>query len=106
MESLSTPVRDANRQLGRMEYETGQTILKSKPRALFVELTRHCNLACPMCRNPGEVPASLRMSEQMFARIESELFPTADLIDLRGWGESLILPEFPERARRASRFGA
>jgi len=89
-----------------MEYETGQTILKSKPRALFVELTRHCNLACPMCRNPGEVPASLRMSEQMFARIESELFPTADLIDLRGWGESLILPEFPERARRASRFGA
>lgn len=105
-ESPSTPLRDANRWLARAEYETGQTVLQSKPRALFVELTRHCNLACPMCRNPGEVPPDQRMSEQVFAQIESELFPSADMIDLRGWGESLILPEFADRARRAARFGA
>ena len=57
-----------------------------------------------MCRNPGEVPATLRMSDEMFARVEDELFPTADLIDLRGWGESLILRNFPIApcARRAS----
>lgn len=102
----STAARDTNRQLARREYESGHVVLKSKPRALFIELTRHCNLACPMCRNPGEVPATLRMSDEMFARVEDELFPTADLIDLRGWGESLILPEFPDRAMRASRFGA
>jgi MoaA/NifB/PqqE/SkfB family radical SAM enzyme len=106
VDSRATPLRDANRQLARLEYKTGQTVLKSRPRALFVELTRHCNLACPMCRNPGEVPPTLRMDESMFALVETELFPTADLIDLRGWGESLILPEFPDRAKRASVHGA
>lgn len=106
MESQCIPVRESNRRLARSEYKTGQTVLRSKPRALFIELTRHCNLACPMCRHPGEVPPSLRMSEATFALVESELFPTADLIDLRGWGESLILPEFPDRARRASVHGA
>jgi MoaA/NifB/PqqE/SkfB family radical SAM enzyme len=106
METPGTSVRDANRELARAEYETEQIVLRSKPRALFVELTRHCNLACPMCRNPGEVPPTLRMSEELFARLEAELFPTADVIDLRGWGESLILPEFPDRAQRAARSGA
>jgi MoaA/NifB/PqqE/SkfB family radical SAM enzyme len=106
MESTSTPARDANRRLARWEYETGQTVLQSRPRALFVELTRHCNLACPMCRNPGEVPPTLRMDDAMFDRVEAELFPTADMIDLRGWGESLIVPEFADRATRAAAFGA
>lgn len=106
MNGRSTPTRDANRELARSEFETGATVLRSRPRALFVELTRHCNLSCPMCRNPGEVPADLRMDEPTFARVEAELFPTADMIDLRGWGESLILPEFADRARRASAFGA
>jgi MoaA/NifB/PqqE/SkfB family radical SAM enzyme len=105
-EPCETSVREMNRRLARLEYEEGRTILQSKPRALFIELTRHCNLACPMCRYPGEVPPTQRMSEALFARVEAELFPTADLIDLRGWGESLILPEFPDRARRASRHGA
>ena len=101
-----TEVRETNRGLARFEYEQGRTVLQSKPRALFIELTRHCNLACPMCRYPGEVPPTQRMSDALFARVEEELFPTADLIDLRGWGESLVLPEFTDRARRASRYGA
>jgi radical SAM protein with 4Fe4S-binding SPASM domain len=46
------------------------------------------------------------MSGETFAIVERELFPSADLIDLRGWGESLILPEFEDRARRASVHGA
>ena len=101
-----TSVRETNRRLARVEYGEGRSILQSKPRALFIELTRHCNLACPMCRYPGEVPPTQRMSASLFARIESELFATADLIDLRGWGESLILPEFPDRATRAAKYGA
>ncbi len=101
-----TDRRAANRQLAQKEYREGRFVLHSRPRVLVVELTRHCNLACPMCRLPGEVAPSARMSERIFARLESELFPTADMIDLRGWGESLILPEFPDRAWRAARHGA
>ena len=101
-----TEARDANRLLSRFEYSAGETVLKSKPRALFIELTRHCNLLCPMCRVAGQVSPSQTMNEDLFSRVESELFPTADMIDLRGWGESLILPEFENRARRAAQYGA
>src|SRR5260370_3822953 len=106
MRTVSNVLRDANRDLARREYRDGETVLRSKPRALFVELTRHCNLLCPMCRVRGQVSPSQRMSARLFEQVEAELFPTADLIDLRGWGESLILPEFPDRAYRAARFGA
>ncbi len=99
-------VRDSNRQLAREEFSAGKVALQSKPRALFVELTRYCNLACGMCRSPGEVSNVERMNACLFSRIEEALFPTADMIDLRGWGESLVLSEFPDRARRAVRFGA
>ena len=98
--------RERNRGLSRSEFEARLTKLKSRPRAIFVELTRSCNLSCPMCREPGTVPGSQRMAEPLFSLIEAELFASADLIDLRGWGESLILPEFPDRARRAGRSGA
>lgn len=106
IETQAASARDRNRLLSRFEFETGATMLQSQPRALFIELTRHCNLSCLMCRGPGLIPSTQRMSEKLFSTIEAELFPTADMIDLRGWGESLILPEFPDRARRAARYGA
>lgn len=98
--------REKNRALSRSEFGAGATILCSKPRALFIELTRQCNLQCQMCRGSTRVSPLERMSDSLFERVEAELFPTADLIDLRGWGESTILPEFPDRARRAARYGA
>jgi MoaA/NifB/PqqE/SkfB family radical SAM enzyme len=99
------PVRDENRRRALEDYEQGRTVLQSRPRVLFVELTRACNLACPMCREPGSVPRHQRLSESHFSRIASELFPTAELVDLRGWGESLILPEFPQRLETAVSHG-
>lgn len=89
-----------NTALARASLAQGNPHVEALPRVLFVELTRFCNLACPMCRKPGTIPKSQRMSRELFERIDQELFPTAELVDLRGWGESLILPEFPERARR------
>lgn len=98
-------VRDANRRLSLTEYESGKCSLVARPRVLFVELTRACNLACPMCRQPRSVPAHQKLSDAHFERIADELFATAELVDLRGWGESLILPNFPERLERAVEAG-
>lgn len=98
-------VRRANAAVAREDVAYRRTELRARPRALFVELTRHCNLQCPMCRTAGETTIRARMSASLFERIAELLFPTADLVDLRGWGESLILPEFPERARYAASFG-
>jgi MoaA/NifB/PqqE/SkfB family radical SAM enzyme len=45
------------------------------------------------------------MSSELFEYVAKELFPCAELVDLRGWGESLILPEFLERMERALAYG-
>lgn len=98
--------REGNRRVSHRQFADGLTVLTAKPRFLIVELTRKCNLSCAMCRPAGVAHHGEDMSEALFSRLEAELFPTADVIDLRGWGESLILPHFPDRLKRASRFGA
>ncbi|MCL4198870.1 MAG: SPASM domain-containing protein [Phycisphaerales bacterium] len=103
--SLTCSVRALNRKRVKAALAQGCTLVDGLPRALFVELTRFCNLACPMCRSRGEVRKDQRMSRALFDRIADELFEAAELVDLRGWGESLILPEFPERAKRVRAAG-
>ncbi|KAA2264183.1 radical SAM protein [Solihabitans fulvus] len=89
-------VRAANRALNIAEFEAGAVSLASLPRVLFVELTENCNLSCPMCRSNGPFDRTKNMSPELFDRIARELFPTAEIVDLRGWGESTILRRFPE----------
>lgn len=98
--------RDANRERSLRDFREGLTRLESRPRFLVVELTQGCNLQCPMCR-PALIPVSARrMSDAHFERIAGELFDTAEMIDLRGWGESLILPDIEQRIGDAARHGA
>ena len=94
-----------NRRVLRDEMRGGVAALSARPRVLFVELSRFCNLACPMCRVPGQITKSQTMSEELFARVAEDLFPTAELVDLRGWGESLIVLDFPSRVRTARSYG-
>ncbi len=95
-----------NRELNLKEYAEGAVTLRSRPRFILVELTQGCNLRCPMCR-PNLLPARGRsMSDELFSRIAGELFGTAEMVDLRGWGESLILPDVARFIEEASRAGA
>jgi MoaA/NifB/PqqE/SkfB family radical SAM enzyme len=84
-------IRAANRALNLLEYEQGRARLESLPRYVMVELTQGCNLHCSMCRPEVISPKARRMPDALFDQIERELFPTAEWVDLRGWGESLIL---------------
>jgi MoaA/NifB/PqqE/SkfB family radical SAM enzyme len=88
------------------EYRTGCVQLRSLPRALFVELTQGCNLRCPMCRDEIIPTAGNSMSDDLFDSIAETLFPTAEMVDLRGWGESLILPNVISRIERVASYGA
>ncbi|PRY36948.1 radical SAM protein [Umezawaea tangerina] len=88
--------RAENHDLNIVEFERRATVLTSMPRVLFIELTENCNLSCPMCRSAGPFQPSRNMSTELFDRVAEELFPTAEIVDLRGWGESTILKRFPE----------
>ena len=97
--------REENRVLNLEEYRQGKTRLQSRPLYLMVELTQGCNLHCTMCR-PEVIPvASRMMSEDVYHKIARELFPTAEMVDLRGDGESLILPQIAKYIEVAADYG-
>lgn len=93
---LETSARADNRALNYAEYDRRATRLASRPLAIFLELTQNCNLSCPMCRFGEKYNPAWNMPVDMFQRIAEELFSTAILIDLRGWGESTILKNFDQ----------
>lgn len=98
--------RKYNRCLNIKEFENEKIVLKSRPRILFVELTQNCNLGCWMCRNKRPWDKNLDMNFCTFKRIADELFPYAEIIDLRGWGESTVLPWFSDALEYAAQYGA
>jgi MoaA/NifB/PqqE/SkfB family radical SAM enzyme len=64
------------------------------PKALYIELTDRCNLLCPMCRQSAVAGDVLPL--ETFKEIADTLFPHAVFVDLRGWGESTMLPTFDD----------
>lgn len=89
--------RIANLANNLKEYAEGSLILNSKPPVIFVELTQNCNLHCVMCRSSKDNNSKLNMPLTLFYKLVDSLFPFAHTVDLRGWGESTILPDFEER---------
>jgi radical SAM protein with 4Fe4S-binding SPASM domain len=97
--------RETNRNLNILEYKTQALVLSSRPRYVVVELTEGCNLYCEMCRSERIGVGNSRMSRELFGEIADALFPTAELVDLRGWGESLILPDIIDLIHLTSEYG-
>jgi MoaA/NifB/PqqE/SkfB family radical SAM enzyme len=97
--------RLANRELNITEFRRGELTLSSLPLAVFVELTQNCNLRCTYCRSGLRHSKQWDMPEELFLRVAEELFPTASLVDLRGWGESTILRHFERFLEITSSYG-
>jgi MoaA/NifB/PqqE/SkfB family radical SAM enzyme len=73
------------------------------PRVAFVELTRRCNLRCLMCRPVHTPDESAEMTSEMLERVLDEVTPGVDFVDLRGWGESLLVRGFPKLVEELER---
>jgi MoaA/NifB/PqqE/SkfB family radical SAM enzyme len=92
-------IRENNLLMNRMDYDRRNLILESLPTVLIVELTQNCNLSCKMCRSAHGYDKSLDMRPELFDRLAKDLFPYAQMVDLRGWGESTILKNFENYLR-------
>ncbi len=88
--------------LGEPAAEDFNVRRSTYPKALYVELTDRCNLRCPMCRSSAVAGDVLPFDT--FREIADTLFPHATFVDLRGWGESTILPDFERYLDYADRF--
>ena len=89
---MNTACRETNSLLNRREFRERRTHLISRPRMVFLELTRRCNLRCVMCRHADTDTTTIDMSEDLLAQVRAELFPYVEAVDLRGNGESTLDP--------------
>ena len=105
-EQASLGQREANRARNLIEYRMGADKLASLPQYVLVELTQGCNLACPMCRPRRLSVKGRTMPLELFDRIADTVFDMAQMVDLRGWGESLVLPHVEYCISRVADSGA
>ncbi|MGH3800110.1 MAG: radical SAM protein [Pseudonocardiaceae bacterium] len=82
-----------NARLNLEETRAGHLILNSMPRFVMSELTQGCNLRCPMCRSRQIGYHERVLDRDVFAALADVLFPAAEIVDVRGWGESLLAPD-------------
>ncbi|MFW6008195.1 MAG: radical SAM protein [archaeon] len=87
-------------------YEEKNTISSEHPPVLYVELTQNCISKCDFCKPNWNNNPKFNMSEELFQEILNNYIKYASLVDLRGWGESLILPNFKSRIEQVSELGA
>jgi radical SAM protein with 4Fe4S-binding SPASM domain len=99
-------VRSRNVALNAREYEQRQIVLQSRPTMVYMELTQNCNLSCRMCRSANTFDRAKNMPDELFSSVIDQLGATASTLDLHGWGESTMLPDFTAKLRAAAATGA
>ncbi|RLE42000.1 hypothetical protein DRJ48_04445, partial [Candidatus Woesearchaeota archaeon] len=93
-----------------VELFDGTQRVTTNPKRVFVELTRNCNSCCRMClRRANNKKYQVynpkhNMKFELFKEIADTLFEHAEFVDLRGFGESTIMPEFERYLDYALRF--
>ena len=99
-------LRRQNSERNLEEFRRGSRSLTSLPRFVMLELTQGCNLQCSMCRSRKISYREREMDRDIFARVGEILFPTAEMVDIRGWGESLIAPDVLDLIAQIDSYGA
>lgn len=97
-------VQDNNR-LNDQEYNARSIVLRSYPKALFVQLDAPCNQDCLFCSRP-EAYAHFNLDEYR-RKFEDKMMPAlqrAERINLTGSGEMLSLPRAKENLAYFNQF--
>jgi len=103
-------MKGINRDLNNKEFKENKLILKSYPRKIYVETTRNCNNLCAMCCRVNIADKIIKYKPEfdmpfiLFKKIADTLFPYAEFVDLRGFGESTIMKNFMDYVNYALKF--
>ena len=86
-------------------YENKSPVTAVAPSVLYLELTRNCFGQCVFCKKVAFNDPANNMDEALFERLLADYVSFAVLVDLRGWGESLLLPNFKKYIEKVSALG-
>lgn len=87
-----SPVQQKNLDCALDAYKHKVRVSASSPVVLYIELTQNCLGACVYCKGHVMNDPKYNMTDQTFEILMKEYVPFAAMVDLRGWGESLLLP--------------
>ncbi len=79
---------------GLAAYWDEKVISCGHPVALYIELTKNCIARCRFCHPRWSNAPGYNMSREIFDILMQEYVPYATFVDLRGFGESLMLGDF------------
>jgi len=89
-----------NNRLNDIEYENKNIILRSYPKAVFVQLDAPCNQNCLFCSRPTAYNHfDLEEFKRNYEDQLSQAFQYAERINLTGSGEMLLLPKAKENLK-------
>lgn len=103
--------RELNSRMAVESYETGRGRAAHRPVDLFMQVVSACNLDCYMCSEHNRPEAWRRgrgataLPQELFGRIEREMFPYARRLVIGVGGEPMISPHFFDYVRRAHAAG-
>lgn len=103
--------RHANAQLAERALALAGGVAFHRPVHVYLQVASACNLDCYMCSEHNR-PESERhgrglrsMSPEVFAKVESEIFPWSSRTYIGVGGEPTIIPGFADFVRRAAQAG-
>jgi MoaA/NifB/PqqE/SkfB family radical SAM enzyme len=95
--SILSDIQLSNLNEGLQAYNNLSMVSSAYPAVLFLELTRNCISRCLYCRKSWKNDPKFDMSSEIFDIVLNKFAPYASLIDLRSYGESLMLGDFKKR---------
>jgi MoaA/NifB/PqqE/SkfB family radical SAM enzyme len=93
--NLLSDAQRGNLQAALDAYHAGAVVAAPRPVGVFVELTRNCISRCRYCRKHWTNDPSFDMRRDTFRRVLDQCASHASFVDLRSYGESLMLRDFP-----------
>ncbi|MDD5070158.1 MAG: radical SAM protein [Candidatus Omnitrophica bacterium] len=88
-------------------YHEESLVSSTHPCVLYLELTRNCVSNCSFCRGTSWTNnPKYNMPKETFKLIQEEYIPKAVMVDLRGWGESLLLDDFANYVQKVAKYNS
>ena len=109
--ALARATRELNDLIAVQSYERGRPHASHRPIELYMQVASACNLDCYMCSEHNRPPEWRRgrgatsLPPELYAKVESELFPYARRLTIGVGGEPMISPHFLDYVERAHAAG-
>lgn len=86
--------KNTNEETSRREFAQRRVTVDGKPVHVDIEVTTRCNFRCFTCAKTYFKERDSDMSREIFDRVADAIFPSAQSVNLSGFGEPMLAKDF------------